>query len=57
MKTLFLALLAIVALNLTGCATTSTQEESLKQPTSTQEEGLKQPPWQQEMDIIQPRGD
>jgi outer membrane biogenesis lipoprotein LolB len=44
MRTLFLSLLVIVALNLIGCATTSTQAESLKQPK-----------WQQQMSITQPR--
>jgi starvation-inducible outer membrane lipoprotein len=45
MKTLFLALVAIIAFNLMGCATTPPQKESAKPDK-----------WQQEMGVIQPRG-
>jgi len=46
MKTLFLALLAILSFNLMGCATTNPQKETVKPEK-----------WQQEMEIIQPRGE
>jgi hypothetical protein len=45
MRAFFLALLAIIAFNIIGCATTPPQEE-----TANQEK------WQQEMDVILPRG-